>query len=405
METPGENHPSPRAQQFALLTQTARGTPMGDLLRLFWHPVALSRDVETGKAIPVRILGENLTLYRGASGLPHLVGGMCRHRRTVLHTGWVEGERIRCMYHGWQYDGTGACTERPAEREESVPPHCRIPGYPVHEYCGLIFAYLGEGDAPAFDLPRKEACEEGNPLIAATREQWDMNWFQQIENSLDPSHVSFVHRTLRVGAFGNAVTAAVPELSYLETEAGIEQTATRSRNNIRKSDWTFPNNNHVVVPGLAPGDPWIDFIIWMVPNDDTHATRFTLYAMSSRNPEANQRFLAYFERFGSYNAAEHYDELFRHGRGPSEEDHLAGLISAQDYLAQRGQGTVAEREEELLGRSDLGVVTLRRIFWRELDALRKGESTKPWRRRPHVGALPIQPGDEKSLSPQIDSRG
>ncbi|MEI6271252.1 MAG: iron-sulfur containing oxygenase, partial [Chloroflexota bacterium] len=90
----------------------------------------------------------------------------------------------------------------------------------------------------------------------ATREDWDMNWFQQIENSLDPTHVSFAHRTLRVGAFGAAVTNGIPELSYIETEAGLEQTATRAADNVRKSDWTFPNNNHVVVPGLRPDDPW-----------------------------------------------------------------------------------------------------------------------------------------------------
>ena len=393
-----EERSSARSDQFRLLTQTTRGTPMGNLLRLFWHPVFLCKDLETGKAKPVRILGEDLTLYRGASGAPYLVGGMCRHRGTALHTGWVEGERIRCMYHGWQYDGSGACTERPAEKEESVPASCRIPGYPVREYCGLVFAYLGDGPAPEFDLPRKDAFEEGDPLIAATEEQWDMNWFQQIENSLDACHVSFVHRTLRVGAFAGAVTAAIPDLSYLETEAGIEQTATRSKDNVRKSDWTFPNNNHVVVPGLAPGDPWIDFVIWMVPNDDTHATRFTLYAMSSANAEANRRFGEYFSKYGTYNAAEHYDELFHQGKAPPAEDYLAGLISAQDYLAQRGQGTIADRDNELLGRSDLGVQTLRRIFWRELKAIREGNPTKQWKKRAHVGALPIQPGETATSS-------
>jgi 5,5'-dehydrodivanillate O-demethylase len=381
-----------RAQQLRALTHTTPDTDMGRLLRLFWHPVYLGKDLKNGDAVPVKVLGEEFTLYRGASGTPYLVGGRCRHRQTVLHTGWVEGERIRCMYHGWQYDGTGACVERPAEKDKVVPPACKIPGHPVHEYAGLIFAWLGEGEAPPFELPRKDCLEAEGVVIVATRESWKINWFQQIENSLDAVHVSFVHRTLRVASFGEAVTAAMPELSYAETEAGIEQTARRGDDNVRKSNWTFPNNNHVVVPGLAKGDPWIDFVIWMVPADDEHSTRFTLYALKPENEEQKQRFLGQFERWGQYNADDHYDELFHHHKGPNEAD-VIGLISAQDYLAQRGQGVIADRERELLGKSDLGIVTLRRMFWREMDALRNGQPTKAWRKR-RVDKLPTQPGGQ-----------
>jgi 5,5'-dehydrodivanillate O-demethylase len=227
--------------------------------------------------------------------------------------------------------------------------------------------------------------------VVATQETWRINWFQQIENSLDATHVSFVHRALRVASFGDAVTAAIPELSYVETEAGIEQTARRADNNVRKSNWTFPNNNHVVVPGLQAGDPWIDFVIWMVPADDEHSTRFTLYAFKPASEEQKAHFLGQFEQYGQYNADEHYEELFLQRKGPAEGD-VIGLISAQDYIAQRGQGIIADRELELLGRSDLGVVTLRRMFWRELEAQRKGQGTKQWSRRPVPLALPTQPG-------------
>jgi 5,5'-dehydrodivanillate O-demethylase len=384
--------PSPsRSEQLKMLTQTTKDTDMGRLLRQFWHPVALSKDVAEGRAIPLKVLGEELTLYRGDSGAAHLVGGRCRHRATLLHTGWVEGERIRCMYHGWKYAEDGACVERPAEKEQQPPAACKIPGYPVHEYCGLVFAWLGEGPAPEFNLPRKDALETEGVEIIATRETWRINWFQQIENSLDATHVSFVHRALRVASFGDAVTSAIPQLSYEETEAGIEQTARRGEDNVRKSNWTFPNNNHVVVPGLQPGDPWIDFVIWMTPADDEHSTRFTLYAFKPENEQQKQNFLGQFEKYGQYNADEHYEDLFMHGKGPEEGD-VIGLISAQDYIAQRGQGIIADRELELLGKSDLGVVTLRRIFWREMEAIRNGKPTKQWRKRNLAHALPIQPG-------------
>jgi 5,5'-dehydrodivanillate O-demethylase len=389
MKQPASQHRDPREA----LTQTGPDTDMGRLLRKFWHPVALSRDVANGSAIPVRLFGEEFTLYRGQTGTAHLIGGRCRHRRTVLHTGWVEGDEIRCMYHGWKYDGSGRCTERPAENDEKgVPEKCKIPGHAVHEYAGLIFAYVGAEPAPAFDLPRKDCLEGRDVLIVATKETWAINWFQQIENSLDPVHVSFVHQTLRVGEFGRAVTTNIPELSYIETEAGLEQTAKRPNGNVRKSDWTFPNNNHVVVPGMQTGDPWIDFVIWMVPADDQHSTRFTLYALKPTDEAQTRRFLGYFEKFGSYNADEHYHELFFEKKPPPEEDFLAGLISAQDYIAQRGQGVITDRAEEMLGRSDLGVITLRRIFYRELQAVRDGAPTKAWGRRPHVGVLPTPPG-------------
>ena len=106
-----------KAERLNLLHHCGAGTDMGKLLRLFWQPVAVSDKLRVGTAKPVRFMGEELTLYRGDSGKPDFVGGQCPHRRTLLHTGWVQGERIRCMYHGWQFDGAGQCTQRPAEQD------------------------------------------------------------------------------------------------------------------------------------------------------------------------------------------------------------------------------------------------------------------------------------------------
>ena len=100
-------------ERLKLLTQTGPDTDMGRLLRRFWQPVAVSHSVKPGTARPLRVLGEDLTLYRGESGEAHLVGGRCAHRRTVLHTGWVQGEEIRCIYHGWKYAGWASAPRRP----------------------------------------------------------------------------------------------------------------------------------------------------------------------------------------------------------------------------------------------------------------------------------------------------
>jgi 5,5'-dehydrodivanillate O-demethylase len=382
-----------RSQLLSSLTTTGSESDMGKLLRQFWHPVALSDELKVGETKLIRLLSEDFTLFRGQSGQAFLVGPQCRHRLTALHTGWVEGDSIRCIYHGWRFNGQGQCVERPAEKDENgIPGRCHIPGYAVHEYSGMVFVYIGPAPVPDFDLPRKDCLEHPDALIFCTQETWEINWFQQVENSLDPVHVSFVHRALRVDAFANAVTNAIPELSYAETEAGIEQTAKRSEKNIRKSNWTFPNNNHVVVPGLGSDDAWIDFIIWMVPADDRHSTRFTLYVTRPRTQEERERLQMYFSRYGGqYNADEHYRELFHERKGPAPDD-VMGLISAQDYLAQRGQGVIANRENELLASSDLGVMTLRRIFWRELECIREGKPTKSWRKREVSAVLPQQPG-------------
>jgi 5,5'-dehydrodivanillate O-demethylase len=370
------------------LIPTGPDSDMGKLLRKFWQPVALSRDVAAGAAIPLRILSEDLTLYRGESGQPYLIGGKCAHRKTALHTGWIQGEQIRCVYHGWKYNGKGQCVERPAELDTRVP-DVKVGGYPVREYCGLVFAYLGEGAAPEFDLPRKDVFERENGVGYARAEKWPCHWFQQVENSLDATHVSFVHQLGVVGPFGAAVTTAIPELSYKETDAGIEQIARRSKDNVRKSDWTFPNNNHIVVPGLAQDDPWIDVGIWMVPHDDETTTRFIIYS-TPQTGEGVERFLKYFDEVSDYNPADHHDELMYQRKFPT--DPVVQLVSAQDYVATVGQGVVADTANELLGKSDVGVMTLRRIFWRELEAVRNGTPTKQWRPLSSSIEMPKQPG-------------
>jgi 5,5'-dehydrodivanillate O-demethylase len=383
------------AERLRLLTETSPDSDMGKLLRTFWQPVATSHSVKAGTARALRVMGEDLTLYRGESGRPYLVAGRCAHRLTLLHTGWVQGEDIRCMYHGWKYDGTGQCDEAPAEGPGAAA-RVKIAGYPVHEYCGLIFAYLGEGAAPEFDLPRKDAFEKPGLIVLARIQVWPCNWFQMIENSLDAVHVSFVHLAGKVGPFGEAVTAAIPKLEYSETDAGIRQVATRSASNIRVSDWAFPNNNHIVTPGRTKGAAWVHRGVWNVPVDDTHTYKVGVYAIPSAGPEEDRATIAHFEKYGDYNPADHHDELFVEKIWP--EDPSLQLTPAQDYVAMMGQGVVVDRSRERLGKSDIGIALLRKIFWREMDAMRNGHPTKRWRRLDHAEDMPVQGAREKATT-------
>lgn len=375
-----------RTRDLLLLPQTGPQTPMGRLLRRFWHPVARSQDVAVGKARALRILGEDLTVYRGQSGRAYLVAGRCAHRLTRLHSGWVDGDDIRCMYHGWKYDGTGQCLEMPAEGP-GLARGVKIAGYPVNEYGGLMFAYMGEAPAPEFDLPRKEVFERPDRLYFVRTQAWPCNWYQQIENSMDAVHVSFVHQKGKIGTFGEAVTPAIPELEYLETSAGIRQIATRSPTNVRISDWTFPNNNHIVVPSAFREDPWIDIGVWMVPNDDENTTRFQLYSVPYTSEAGKERITAHFAKYGDYSPADHHDELINQDKYPEEP--LLELTNAQDYVAAIGQGAIVDRLSERLGASDAGIAVLRRTFLRELALLQEGKPTKPWMRLAHIDDLPI----------------
>ncbi len=367
------------------LHETGPQTLMGRLLRHFWHPVALAVDVPARSARAIRILSEDLTLYRGESGRPYLVGGRCAHRCTVLHTGIVQGEDISCMYHGWRYDSTGLCKDIPAEKQPRAKP-VRIAGYPVHEYCGLIFAYMGPLPAPEFELPRKEIFEDTSRAIIAKREFWDCNWFQQVENSMDAVHLSFAHMWGIEGQFGSAISGGrqIPDLEYEETSSGIRQIATRSNGNVRISDWTFPNNNHIVVPGLDKNSSWGHVSVWATPVDDENTMRFRLYSTDETDPTK----IAKARQDQKFEPLDHVEKLFSGDlSGLSEQ----ALISAQDYLAVRGQGAICDRDEENLSASDAGIIFLRKLFLRELEAISRGQETKTWARLADKVHLPPPP--------------
>jgi 5,5'-dehydrodivanillate O-demethylase len=218
-------------------------------------------------------------------------------------------------------------------------------------------------------------------------QEWDYNFFQGTENSLDATHLSYAHVWGKMSRFGEEVTQAIPELAYDETSAGIRQTATRSKNNVRVSDWTFPNNNHIVGPGPRKGDPWSDNVTWHVPIDDEHTMRFAVTTVASTDPETDARFAQ--DRQAGYNPADYYHELFEEHRIPDGIGTQA-VIATQDYVALRGQGRIVDRSQERLGASDAGIALLRRIFLRELDAIAEGRPTKRWARLAEAAHMPIQ---------------
>ncbi len=174
------------------LTQVGPATPMGELMRRYWHPIATLPELTAEPVLAVTVLGENLALYRTEHGELGLVAQRCPHRGASLAYGIPEEDGLRCAYHGWKFDTAGTCLEQPAEPADSTfKDRVRIPAYVAREMGGLIWAYLGPTPAPLlprFDLFVRDDLERE---IGITR--LPCNWLQIMENSLDPVHLEYLH--------------------------------------------------------------------------------------------------------------------------------------------------------------------------------------------------------------------
>lgn len=343
---------------------TGPGTLAGRYLRLFWHPVFRARDLKPGKAMPIRVMSEDLTVYRGETGTSHTLAFRCAHRGTQLSTGWIEGDNLRCRCHGWAYDGAGQCVEQPAEPE----PFCEkvwVRSYPTHEYQGLIFIYMGDGEAPVF--PRFPEVE-GEGEIRAGLGYRCCNCFSNIENSVDEVHSSFTHRMMWDGGF----TRDVPQVWGEETEYGILRHGKRPNGQERLAHFHMPNIHHL---GESPEQQSIH---WRVPVDDENHMIPTITLVKGQSSGQGRQWTDEDPFESSARVAEIGDQVLA-GRFTIEEiEDRRQIIAIQDHVTQIGQGVIADRSTERLGRSDSVIVLLRQLWERELRALAEGRPLTNW---------------------------
>jgi 5,5'-dehydrodivanillate O-demethylase oxygenase subunit len=355
----------------------------GRYLRKFWQPVCCSYELQVGQALPIRIMDEDFTLFRGESGTAQLVGPRCAHRGTQLSVGWVEGDCIRCFYHGWKYDGSGQCVEQPAEAE-TFPPKIRIPSYPVKEYIGLIFAYLGEGEPPP--LPRYPRLESPDISLDVAGLKRICNYFNNIDNSLDNAHVRFVHRRHRDAA-QDQVVLGDPTISVEESEWGI----TRYVKYPDGKDLTFffgmPNINFINGQVVDAVIKRADVLVFKVPVDNENHIHFEVRAIAL----TGERGRAWIQERREMRAKAEQDrpELVRailagKLRLSEVDPNRIDFVMIEDEIAQTGQGKIAARGNEHLGRSDRGVFLLRKIWERELRNLAEDRPVKQWTYRPDM---------------------
>ncbi len=352
------------------LTQVGPGTPMGDLMRRYWHPIAAIAELDERpfRTKGVRILGEDLVLYRDLSGKLGLIERVCPHRRVDLAVGVVEQDGIRCQYHGWKFDETGKCVEQPFEDtihpEAAFRAKCNIAGYPVLEVAGLAWAYLGPTPAPAF--PLWEALAWDNAVRDIAIVELPCNWLQCQENSLDPVHVEWLH-----GYFGSYVTklAKEPEMrvgarslrhqkiGFDAFEHGIIKRRVLEGQTEEDEEWKA--GHPIMFPHtLFVGSRFSATLQFRVPMDDTHTYHVSLYTYRAApgRPAPHQDRVPY--RYVPINQP--------------NGDYILNYVFNQDYMAWVTQGDIALRHKEKLGESDRGIIMFRHMLRDQMDALKAG---------------------------------
>ncbi len=358
------------------IARTGPGTPMGRFMRRFWMPVYRAEDLPAGEAKPIRVMGEDFALYRGESGRAQVIDYRCPHRGAQMHLGWVEGDDIRCVYHGWKFDCAGQCLEQPAE-EPGFARKVRIGAYPTREYLGLVYAYFGDGAPPAFPpypMPAGNGLIENQvpPLVPC-------NYLQCFENSMDEVHVAFVHR---IGGSHQGIYD-LPEVSAEETDWGMIRYGRRG-NELRISLHYMPNCTRVIVPpmaGLDGAGGWRELYLAFTPVDDetnmwfiTNCVRVT-GAERDAYLEKRERYWQQQRKAGS--ALDLAREIMAGRVRFAEIDH-PDRVRVQDFAVQAGQGRIADRSNERLGRSDTAIILWRRMLERELHAAAAGRPVKQW---------------------------
>jgi len=346
------------------LTEVGAGTPMGELLRRYWHPVGLAADA-AARPKQVRVLGEDLILFRDGRGRAGLVHPRCAHRGASLYYGKVEHEGIRCCYHGWLWDTEGYCLEQPCEPGGGARrDRFRQPWYPVEERYGLVFAYLGPPSRKPV-LPRFDCLEEldagefietddssiggGGPALIPC------NWLQHWENVVDPFHVPVLHGSFSGAQFVKEM-GAMPEVEFSSTPRGVKVVSKRTREDgkmhRRVTEVVMPTLRVVPNPRVAKYGR-VESIGWVLPIDDTN---FRIY-VAGRVTEKGE-----LSRFRSKMAGKFWWDL-------TEEEHQK---FPGDYEAQVSQGRITFHSEEHFATSDKGIALLRRFLEQQLKLIAEG---------------------------------
>ena len=395
------------------LTQTGPGTPMGDYIRRFWLPFRLSTDVPEadGEQVRVRLMGEDLIAFRNTDGEVGLVQRNCPHRWADLFFSRNEERGLRCTYHGWKFDIHGSCVDMPTETEESTyQDKIKITAYPVKEYGGLLWAYMGPKELEP-ELPDFEYLRMPETHRFASWNWQQTNYAQAIEGGIDSAHSNYLHSTLDAYHMTDAWRSQWersqnlrdkyhardqhPKFFADDTDYGVITGARRDTGE-GQNYWRY---NLFLLPfyTMAPSAPSQKFFHAFVPIDDNNNMRGT-FVWNLRDPIPSSAIEEWCNGSGLHSAT--LPGYFRIGSTddavPLFADHFPLRNKENDYLVSRtyqksltftgisgtgeqdlsvqeGMGPITPRNKEHLGTTDIGIIKSRRRLLKEATALQDGE--------------------------------
>jgi 5,5'-dehydrodivanillate O-demethylase len=350
------------AEQNRVLTQVGRGTPGGELLRRYWHPVCPARELSMNEPTKlVRILGETLVLFLDKSGRVGLVADRCPHRNASLLYGRVEKRGISCAYHGWLIDTSGTILETPAEQNDHICKTVKATTYPVQKFIGFYWTYMGPLPAPV--LPKFDIFMRRDGRHKITQyPRLDCNWFVAAENGVDSTHLQLLHqRPPRATSVPLDTTRGyiddVEASDYYATDYGIMKRRLYKGGTVDEHPLIFPL--------------WLRTreSIWMrTPIDDEHTNHWTLdFKKGLERPASDDDIeVEYLPPFKDPPDAVHpvakFQNLPKHGWPLSE-----------DVVMWETQGVIADRTQEHLGASDKGLAMLRRMMFENIERVQNGK--------------------------------
>ena len=408
------------AEQNELMTRTGAGSPAGRLLRNYWQPVALVDELEGKRPLKaVKLLGQDLVLFRDEDGRYGLLDRDCPHRGADLAYGRIEDGGLRCAFHGWLFDVRGQCLQTPAEPDGSkLAGRIRQRSYPVVEKSGILFAWLGDGSPGAF--PSFDCFVAPHSHTFAFKGFLECNWLQALEVGIDPAHASFLHRFFEdedsSGGYGKQfrgtsadsdmpITRVLreferPEIKVDRTDYGLRLIALRKLNadntHVRVTNLMFPQA--FVIPMSAE----MTISQWQVPVDDTHCYWFAIFT-SFTGPVDKQKMRD--QRLQLYTLPDYKPRVGKSNHYGFDADQqrtstYTGMghdINVHDQWAVESPGPIQDRTREHLGTTDKGLIAYRRML---VDAIEKHAA----------GAKPLMVLDEAAAGamtgpPSIDGIG
>jgi phthalate 4,5-dioxygenase len=387
------------AEENRLLTQTGPKTPAGELLRRYWQPVALSAELPPGgQPQTVRIMGEELVLFRDDQGRPGLLGLHCSHRGTDLSYGRVEDGGLRCLYHGWLYDISGCVLEQPGEPGGGANRNeIRHRAHPCRESGGVIFTYMGPGEPPL--LPNYEFLNVQPEQRAVTKVRYRCNYLQGNEGNIDPVHLSFLHQYLaeakpplqRVVPGSESTDNTLlrkdiaPAIEVELTDFGLRIYSVRDtgpgNRYLRVTNFVMPNLS--AFGGSTVGQGYA--VHWHVPIDDfSHWKYIFMFSRERALPEELiQKNRA--ELTPGYELARNGDNRYQQDRASMSAKSFTGMgfnFQAHDAFATESQGSVQDRTQEHLVTSDKAIVAARKLLLKAMSDAQEGRDPQHVVREP-----------------------